>query len=293
MVRQYITVMRQHMAAIRQRITVFFRRLQTEKNYRIVKLTWIITSWIWTVVIVGIIVNLVPGLLTQDLTNTQAAAIIKWLYNPIWDFWRVFAFCVLICFVIITLVALLFKQLLQPKQPEVVDKLVDFLKQDTIPPQLDQLSDQLDKQIEYQYKIANGLTHVYNLLKQDSTPAHLQNLYTLVEQQLDLQDELRLVLRNLHKAPQQAEISTISTELDYFIDLYQHDRHMLQAISTDLQGIANRLELLLNKWEVPVPLRAHGDGEPLSSDHLQNTEHQQAIVIVKPEDEPGRGEDAL
>jgi hypothetical protein len=231
-------------------------------TYRIAKWVWLITTWIWTTIIIAFLVQFIPNLLTAEnpgktLGTIWTAQAIRWLGtssgNPTQEALRLLALFFAFLLVILPPLAFFLKQMLQNVQREGFDKLIDILDQDTISPQLENLSRQLWQQhLEQSDVLTNGLAHINPSL----IISHLSRLSTLLQQQSDLQKRSFQILQTMQTTLQQSTISTQSQRLD---DLHGQEQKIQQVISNDLPQITSSLQQIRDQLSTIILLNQRTD----------------------------------
>ncbi|MBV9690037.1 MAG: hypothetical protein JO202_10025 [Ktedonobacteraceae bacterium] len=216
------------------------RRLPSWKIYSVAKQVSEVTIWIWTAVIVALLVQIIPAYLFANIKdNTAWGFTTSWLQNTHlvfpWNVLRTLVEAAALLLIVVTFLAWVIKYSLQNANPDAFDKLgqlVRVLQQDSS--QLESLQQQFQQQLQKQDACIEALERISNLLQQAPTSSSLLGLQVLSQQQYALQKEFSRLLQNIE--------TRTSEQAQWLGDLYQQDQQTQEKISDSLGKISVLLE---------------------------------------------------
>lgn len=225
------------------------KRSVKQRLYTLASHSWTITSWIWTAIIVALVIQFIPTYLFSSASTTWEA-VLNWLNNADMDFpWnalRIFAIIALPLLGGITILAWMLKRRLR-EESEGLDRLIEVLERDVVTPQLEDIREQIRQLREAQKANVATLSQLGVRLQQMPTPTDLKNLQTVAHQRmLAWNKEFNQVLQDIH--------SRTTEQVGWLNSLFQQSQRREETLSTDLHAIARILEPFQNKVEVtPLP----------------------------------------
>jgi hypothetical protein len=217
--------------------------------YRIAKWTWIIIAWLWAAVIVAFIVQYIPAVLTNNVTDlttskTLTGRLILWL-EPTKGSPHALGIpqilvlsLLMLTLVVLPIVAFGLKQTLQNVQREGLDKLVDVLEKDAgiILEKLDELQEGLKQQIHKQNDSVEKWDQIHTVLQKTSSEASgIQGLY------IQSQRQHEAMLKEFSQVLQSVQ-SRASEQAEWLGDLYQLDQRSQGEIVSGLAQVTHLLE---------------------------------------------------
>ncbi len=264
--------------------------------YRIAKWTCFVAAWIWTTIIIAMLLQVIGSLLTSSDTKDKLdtfwiTIVIKWFLNAQTTLvqeilkWTILVVGAILL-IIIPLAALFLKQFLHDAQPpegiekltdvqqESINKLIQVLQDDPIFTQLEALLEKQFQQLaQKQQNCIEILERLSFLLQRTPTFSDLQGLYTSSQQQHNVvQKDFSDTLHNL------CNIQTItSKQVQRLGDLYEQDRQTQKTIADTLGKI-----LPLCK-QMQDDLKIHSLPAPRESEsHLDEQRMTEPIPAVVP-----------